>query len=118
MIRRAGTIQEHRNVDAWRSDRRSTRWRLGWTFGPTATPNIDANQECGMEQTTEIWRYRAGSPPSSVRDQVAMEEPLEIRVKNRAISITMRTPGHDEELAAGFLLTEGVIRDRADIVRI
>src|ERR1700748_2664127 len=52
------------------------------------------------------------------QDGLAAEEPLEIRVRGRAISVTMRTPGHDEELAAGFLLSEGVVRTRADIVRI
>ncbi len=46
-------------------------------------------------------------------DQVATEEPLEIRVEGRPLAVTMRTPGHDEELAAGFLYTEGVI-DGAD----
>ena len=43
------------------------------------------------------------------RDEVAVEEPLEIRVDGRALAVTMRTPGHDEELALGFLLTEGLI---------
>lgn len=57
-------------------------------------------------------------------DALAIEEPLEIRleygepggriVKN--ISVTMRTPGHDAELATGFLFTEGVIKDRKDIL--
>lgn len=51
-------------------------------------------------------------------DNLAVEEPLEIRVRGRAISVTMRTPGHDPELAAGFLLSEGVIRQRADILKI
>ena len=50
-------------------------------------------------------------------DELAEEEPLEIRVKGRAVSVTMRTPGHDEELAAGFLLTEGIIRNRTDLLR-
>jgi FdhD protein len=40
---------------------------------------------------------------------VAIEEPLEIRVDGRPLSVTMRTPGHDEELALGFLLGEGLI---------
>src|SRR5438105_11501654 len=44
-----------------------------------------------------------------VRDEVAVEEPLEIRVDGEAIAVTMRTPGHDEELAAGFLYGEGLI---------
>ena len=41
-------------------------------------------------------------------DAVAVEEPLEIRVNGRAIAVTMRTPGDDEELALGFCLTEGL----------
>jgi FdhD protein len=43
------------------------------------------------------------------RDVVAVEEPLEIRVERRALAVTMRTPGHDEELALGFLYGEGLI---------
>ena len=44
-----------------------------------------------------------------VRDEVAVEEPLEIRVDGAALAVTMRTPGHDEELALGFLVGEGLI---------
>jgi FdhD protein len=43
------------------------------------------------------------------RDEVAVEEPLEIRVDGRPLAVTMRTPGHDEELALGFLHGEGLI---------
>jgi FdhD protein len=43
------------------------------------------------------------------RDEVAVEEPLEIRVDGLPLTITMRTPGHDEELALGFLYGEGLI---------
>ena len=43
------------------------------------------------------------------RDEVAVEEPLEIRVDGRPLVVTMRTPGHDEELALGFLYGEGLI---------
>ncbi|MFL5844205.1 MAG: formate dehydrogenase accessory sulfurtransferase FdhD [Solirubrobacteraceae bacterium] len=43
------------------------------------------------------------------RDEVAVEEPLEIRVAGSALAVTMRTPGHDEELALGFLHGEGLI---------
>jgi FdhD protein len=42
-------------------------------------------------------------------DRVAVEEPLEIRVRGEALAVTMRTPGHDEELALGFLVGEGLI---------
>jgi FdhD protein len=48
-------------------------------------------------------------------DVLAVEEPMEIRVGGHSIAVTMRTPGHDFELAAGFLFTEGVIARRADI---
>lgn len=53
-----------------------------------------------------------GSPDPSRReraDYLAVEEPLEIRVGGRSLAVTMRTPGHDVELAAGFLVSEGVI---------
>jgi hypothetical protein len=59
----------------------------------------------------------------NVEDTLAVEEPLEIRLchgptgarKIKSLSVTMRTPGNDCELAAGFLATEAVIRDSADI---
>jgi len=51
-------------------------------------------------------------------DYLAAEEPLEIRVGGRSLAVTMRTPGHDEELGAGFLLTEGVITSRDQIAAI
>ena len=49
------------------------------------------------------------------RDAVAVEEPLEIRIHGEAIAVTMRTPGHDEELALGFCLTEGLAPRRAEL---
>ncbi len=45
---------------------------------------------------------------ASERDRVAVEEPLEIRIGGEAVAVTMRTPGHDEELALGFCLSEGL----------
>ncbi len=51
-------------------------------------------------------------------DLLATEQPLEIRVEGRSVAVVMRTPGHDEELAAGFLLTEGVVRNKIDIFEI
>jgi FdhD protein len=45
----------------------------------------------------------------STADRVAVEEPLEIRVNGEAVAVTMRTPGHDEELALGFCLSEGIV---------
>jgi len=49
-------------------------------------------------------------------DYLAAEEPLEIRVGDEPLSVTMRTPGHDLELSAGFLLTEGLVTRREQIV--
>jgi len=48
-------------------------------------------------------------------DDLTVEEPLEIRIARRTLATTMRTPGHDEELAAGFLVSEGILRTRDKI---
>ena len=66
----------------------------------------------------EAWARSVGRGGLEPRDErVAVEEPLEIRVvaggERRTLAITMRTPGHDGELAAGFLFGEGLVRDRA-----
>ena len=53
----------------------------------------------------EVLRLPAGR---SERDELAVEEPLEIRVNGQSIAVTMRTPGHDEELATGFLVSEAI----------
>lgn len=75
-----------------------------------------------MGRSTEpctVWRYEAsGGMRQPAEDAVAAEEPLEIRVAGRSISITMRTPGNDEELALGFLVGEGLIRSRGDVVHV
>ncbi|MDO8541690.1 MAG: formate dehydrogenase accessory sulfurtransferase FdhD [Opitutaceae bacterium] len=62
-----------------------------------------------------IENLRPGEPRD---DDIAIEEPLEFRVAGHSIAVVMRTPGHDRELAAGFLLTEGVIRHRDDVLDI
>jgi FdhD protein len=51
-------------------------------------------------------------------DYLAAEEPLEIRVGDDPLSVTMRTPGHDRELAAGFLFTEGLVQRREQILKL
>jgi FdhD protein len=66
---------------------------------------------------------QAGGAPVPERDLLAVEEPLEIRLdaadaaqSSRAtVSVTMRTPGHDAELAVGFLFTEGIVRHRGQL---
>jgi FdhD protein len=54
------------------------------------------------------FKWRAGAIREEA-DQLAVEEPLEIRLGGRRFTLTMRTPGHDEELAAGFLMAEGFV---------
>ena len=56
-----------------------------------------------------VVRLAAGRSSTRRPDALAVEEPMELRVDGRALAVTMRTPGHDVELAHGFLLTEGVI---------
>jgi FdhD protein len=60
------------------------------------------------------FKWRAGSM-SEEADRLAVEEPLEIRLGGRRFTLTMRTPGHDEELAAGFLLAEGFINAHGEL---
>jgi FdhD protein len=67
---------------------------------------------------TKVVRRNGSKATESKCDTLAVEEPLEIRVQGRSVAVTMRTPGHDRELAAGFLLTEGIIRDRREVVEI
>jgi FdhD protein len=57
----------------------------------------------------KVIRVTVGESSTAQEDVLAVEEPLEIRVGGRALVVTMRTPGHDFDLAAGFLVSEGVI---------
>ena len=66
---------------------------------------------------TTIEKLRAGGREST-RDELAVEEPLEIRVDGEALAVTMRTPGEDEDLAVGFLAGEGLIGGPEDIVEV
>jgi FdhD protein len=59
-----------------------------------------------------------GSALSQDWDFLAAEEPLEIRVEGHTIAIVMRTPGEDRELAAGFLVTEGLLHTASDLIDI
>src|SRR6266566_257045 len=69
-------------------------------------------------ESTSVLRWTSGARTLRQTDEVAVEEPLEIQVDTRSVCVTMRTPGEDEELAAGFLLTEGLIGRRQDILKI
>ncbi len=74
----------------------------------------------GSESRARIWTYE-GDVVFERSDLLATEEPLEIRLQEgaeaRSLAVTMRTPGADFELVAGFLLTEGAIRSPDDIVK-
>jgi FdhD protein len=74
---------------------------------------MDSAETCSRE----VIRIQGGKTANR-RDVLAREEPLEIRVRGRSIAVTMRTPGADSELAAGFLVSEGIVRDRADVIEI
>ena len=76
-------------------------------------------------QTFDIQRVQGGNSVAT-DDVIAVEEPLEIQIGHKgnggragkSISVTMRTPGNDDELAAGFLFTEGILSAPDEIVRI
>src|SRR5436190_9038788 len=68
-----------------------------------------------MTVREQVLRWEADKQPRRTRDALAIEEPLEIRIDTRPFIVTMRTPGHDDELAAGFLFTEGLIRSADDL---
>lgn len=77
-----------------------------------------------MIESRLIWKLNGGVP-ARVHDDLVVEEPLEIRVRGKSVAVTMRTPGtsderdnQDAELAAGFLLSEGLIASADDIARI
>ena len=57
----------------------------------------------------KVIQVNLGAPPVAREDVLAVEEPLEIRVGGRSLVVTMRTPGQDVDLAAGFLVSGGVI---------
>ncbi len=59
-----------------------------------------------------------GNEAEQREDHLTVEEPLEVRLDQRSLAVIMRTPGHDHELAMGFLLSEGVIRQPDDILSI
>lgn len=74
-----------------------------------------------MTRRRKIHRFRVdgsgtGFPVRFKEDFIAAEEPLEIRLGGRSFAVTMRTPGDDFDLVAGFLVSEGVIRDQSELV--
>src|SRR5215472_14709580 len=76
------------------------------------------NHEAEQAAAVEVLRCQMGTAFQRKADTLAREEPLEIRVRGRSIAVTMRTPGEDRELAAGFLWTEGILHKRGELLEI
>ncbi len=78
---------------------------------PPTGPNVGPPEVAGgrPSERTRVLRVRDGAS-MEIADVVAAEEPLEIRMNGEQVAVTMRTPGHDTELAVGFLLGEGIVR--------
>lgn len=68
-----------------------------------------------QSRSETVLRYVSGEALLSRSDEVAAEEPLEIWIEGHSVAVVMRTPGHDRELAAGFLVTENLVQGAADI---
>ena len=66
-------------------------------------------------ELTQVTQWEHGKV-LRVEDYLAAEEPLEMRSGRYSLGVTLRTPGNDEELVAGFLFTEGIISRRKDLV--
>jgi FdhD protein len=97
-------------LDDPRAADRATRQRSRGGGGLVYASAVDAAPPF-TTAPVDVLRIPAGT---AERDAVAVEEPLEIRANGEPIAVTMRTPGHDEELALGFLLTEGFHPTRAE----
>ena len=74
-------------------------------------------KESGVDSQKIIRRNRGGKL-EYLPDDLTIEEPLEIRVGRKTLATTMRTPGHDEELAVGFLVSEAIVRSREEITEV
>src|SRR5713101_5815020 len=66
-------------------------------------------------ELTQVTQWEDGKA-TRVEDYLAAEEPLEMRAGQYSLGVTLRTPGDDEELVAGFLFSEGIISKREDLV--
>jgi FdhD protein len=86
--------------------------------GPSFSPGVTTmDHRARAAKQTHVIEWNGGRQ-QRVLDELAAEEPLEIRLNGRPINVTMRTPGDDFELAAGFLRTEGIVTGREGIAGI
>lgn len=86
------------------------RDRAGRTLDACLPPRAIGGPDVGrLTSSRRVTRITLDGVNRQRPDAVAVEEPLEIRVSGAPLTVTMRTPGHDVELAAGFLVSEGVI---------
>jgi len=81
---------------------------------------VSRNRRPGPSQRVRVREHRTGQVPLDREDRLVTEEPLEVRcawpgAPPRRVGVTMRTPGHDFELAVGFLLAEGVLAGADDL---
>lgn len=80
--------------------------------------DLAAIEKGKCDEAVLLHRFRLEDGFLSETDRVASEEPLEIRVNGMSVAVTMRTPGHDDELATGFLFTESLITSADEIAEI
>jgi len=96
----------------------------GYGFGVNSVPEVsdEAGESLSPRSPGPVTRVRAvrigGESPGPREEHLATEEPLEIRVADRRLAVTMRTPGSDFDLAVGWLCAEGLIRGRDDVLAI
>ena len=85
----------------------------------TDSAHIRSDDDVADPARDEVREHRAlkwqGGATSERDEKLAVEEPLEIRLAGRRFTLTMRTPGYDQELAAGFLFAEGFINDASEL---
>ncbi len=79
---------------------------------------MDKEKKNASIAQSAVAKLHADGDATTISDDVVVEEPLEIRIGNSPFVVTMRTPGHDEELAAGFMTSEGITHSKSDFKEI
>jgi FdhD protein len=102
----------------WRYHTVRTMPRLSRSPSPVRSRAASAAADAARPSAVEVVDVIRSDDPRAVRDGVAVELPLEVRLNGHPFSVIMRTPGADRDLALGFLFTEGVLRSREDVQRI